>query len=209
MQSVTDTFGSIYPIMKLSPLFRLPAMAALAFSGALAPNASAQTVHVSSGSTMTYTGSAPLHDWSGTSSEVSGTLVLDLDRPSRSTVRLSIPVASFDSGNGSRDEKMRDITRAGRFPTVTFASTSIEADAWRGSAADRSSRWLVRGTVQMNGHSHAVDARVDVRESGGRFTARPVFEIRMSDLGIERPRIGPLKTSDTLRFEGDVRARLR
>ena len=175
----------------------------------LAPSASAQeTRPVEDGSTLQYTGRAPLHSWTGRSDEVSGTLALDLDDPARSSVTLSVPVASFDSGNGTRDRRMREATEAERFPEVTFASRSVTPTTWRGAPGARSGRWIVRGDLSFHGVTRTVEATVDVREERGRFVAEPAFEIQMTEFDVPRPRLGPARTSDTLCFQGRITARL-
>lgn len=160
---------------------------------------------VASGSQLSYSGSAPLHNWTGTSKAVTGSLDLHLDAPAQSTVRLSAPVSSFDSGNGARDRKMLETTEAARFPTVAFVSTSVSPTQWTGAPGHRKGRWAVQGTVTFHGVSKPVNAVVDVVERGGVVTASPAFSIHMTDFGVERPSIGPLKVSDTLSFHGTIR----
>lgn len=180
-------------------------MRALAIALALSAAAAvAQPTPVGPGSELSYRGSALLHDWVGTSTAVTGTLDLDLDRPERSTVRLTVPVASFDSGNGARDRKMLEATAADRFPTVTFVSTSVAPERWGGAPGRRAGRWTVRGGLTFRGVTRPVVARVDVVERGRAVTASPAFDIDMTDFGVERPGIGPAKVADRLRFSGTV-----
>ena len=170
----------------------------------LASAVAAQPTPVGPGSEISYQGSALLHDWVGTSTAVAGALDLDLDRPERSTVRLTVPVASFDSGNGARDRKMREATEADRFPTVTFVSTSVVPERWDGAPGRRSGRWTVRGGLTFHGVTRPVVARVDVVERGGAVTASPAFDVDMTDFGVERPGLGPAKVADRLRFRGTI-----
>lgn len=171
----------------------------------LASAAAAQPGPVGPGSELSYRGSALLHDWVGTSDDIAGTLDLDLDRPERSTVRLTVPVASFDSGNGARDRKMFEATDAGRFPTVTFVSTAVVPERWDGAPGARAGRWTVRGGLTFHGVTRPVVARVDVVERGRLVVASPSFDIDMTDFGVERPGLGPAKVADRLRFSGTIR----
>jgi polyisoprenoid-binding protein YceI len=60
--------------------------------------------------------------------DVSGTLVLDTDKPETARLNVTIPVASFDSFNAKRDEhiKSADFLDAAKFPEMKFVSTKVE-----------------------------------------------------------------------------------
>jgi len=60
--------------------------------------------------------------------EFEGQIHIDGSDPSRSSARVSISVASVDSGNPDRDAHLRspDFFDVERFPTITFISTSAE-----------------------------------------------------------------------------------
>ena len=55
----------------------------------------------------------------------------DKEQPERSTVAVTIDVASVDTGNERRDEHLRtgDWFDAERWPTISFRSTSVRQDA--------------------------------------------------------------------------------
>ncbi|MGX7828054.1 YceI family protein [Actinokineospora sp. 24-640] len=62
--------------------------------------------------------------------EFEGTAVLDGAAPEKSTVALTIQVASIDTRNGQRDEHLRanDFLDVANHPAITFASTAIAHD---------------------------------------------------------------------------------
>lgn len=64
----------------------------------------------------------------GRFSDFSGAVVYDAAAPERSTVAISIDVASIDTDNDTRDDHLRspDWFDAERWPTITFTSRSIE-----------------------------------------------------------------------------------
>ncbi|MEL6616398.1 MAG: YceI family protein [Bacteroidota bacterium] len=182
----------------------LSVLALILASGALATGLHAQPVSVrTAGSQITYAGTSALHDWTGTSRRVTGTVDLDRSAPARSSFTIQAPVSSFDSGNGTRDRKMREATEASRFPTVRFASRSIQVRSWSGSAGARSGRWRVTGDLTFHGRTRRVSVNVEARESRGRFIATGTFPISLAAYGVERPGIGPVKIGDqiTLSFE--------
>ena len=66
----------------------------------------------------------------GRFNDIAGTVVFDKDNPSKSSVELSVPVASLDTHNSIRDLslKSRDFFDAKQFPAMIFKSTKVEGD---------------------------------------------------------------------------------
>jgi polyisoprenoid-binding protein YceI len=64
----------------------------------------------------------------GSFDEFTGRAVLDGDDPSRSSVEVTIDVASVDTRNAQRDEHLRtnEFLDAQRYPQITFRSTAVE-----------------------------------------------------------------------------------
>jgi polyisoprenoid-binding protein YceI len=64
----------------------------------------------------------------GNFNDFQGTLVIDGDEPARSSVQVTIEVASVDTRNDQRDAHLRtnDFFDAPTFPQITFTSTAIE-----------------------------------------------------------------------------------
>ncbi|OPY91412.1 MAG: hypothetical protein A4E73_02035 [Syntrophaceae bacterium PtaU1.Bin231] len=64
----------------------------------------------------------------GTFSDVKGTVIADPNDLAKSSVEVTIAVASIDTNNADRDNHLRspDFFDVGKFPTMTFKSTKIE-----------------------------------------------------------------------------------
>jgi YceI-like domain len=97
-------------------------------------NAAGDTHWALEQSTLTYHVSHPLHEVDGVSHAAQGSGVCHAGQCDFS---ITAPVNSFDSGNGRRDRKMLDVTRAAQFPTITvrthlpedaLGSATIQAD---------------------------------------------------------------------------------
>lgn len=86
----------------------------------------------------------------GTFGDVKGTAVIDDANPSRSSVEVTIGVASVDTQNAKRDEHLRsaDFFDAAKFPTMTFKSKSFKA-----AGPDT---WQVKGDLTMRGATQEV-----------------------------------------------------
>lgn len=159
----------------------------------------------SSESVIHYTGTAPLHSWTGTSEKVQGLLILDVETPSESRVSLRAPVASFESGPDRRDRKMREVTEVGQYPYVRFRSTEIRPTMWGRSSEGHAGRWDVTGDLTFHGQTHPVETTVEVRVSEERVRAQTQFKISLSRFGIARPElfwVAPV--GDTIRIDARI-----
>jgi polyisoprenoid-binding protein YceI len=79
-----------------------------------------------------------------------GTLVFDKDDPSRSSVRVTLPVAKIDTfvEQLNREFQSPMFFNVGKFPTITFQSTRVQA------AGD--ARYTVYGTLTAHGVTRPV-----------------------------------------------------
>ena len=67
-------------------------------------------------------------DFYGMFNEINGSVSFDSADPSKSSVELTVPVASLDSRNEKRDQHLKspDFFNAEQFPTLTFKSSKVE-----------------------------------------------------------------------------------
>jgi len=152
-------------------------------------------------SEIDYTGSAPLHDWTGTSRDVAGRFVLDPENADSSRAVIGAPVASFDSGNDRRDRKMREVTEADRYPIVRFRATEVRPLQWGRTDDGKAGRWRATGTLTFHGQTHPVDAPVMVRVGGDSVRARAQFSISLTRFEVERPSLLWASIGDTIRID--------
>lgn len=159
----------------------------------------------SSASVIDYTGSATMHDWTGTSRNVSGTLVVDPRAPESSRAVVQAPVASFESGPDRRDRKMQVVTEADRYPMVSLRTTDIRPVRWGRSSGGHAGRWAVTADLTFHGQTHAVETTVDVRVTDDSVHAHAQFPVSLTRFGVERPEllwVAPI--ADTIRIDARV-----
>ena len=156
-------------------------------------------------STLAYTGSSVLHSWMGISDQPTGTLTFDPADPSTAHIIIAAPVASFDSGNGSRDRKMRDVMDVERFPSVTVAIRSIRVEQW--AEDEGRGRWELRGDLTFHGITRPVEAEADVTLRGGVLTASGSFPVSLTAHAIDRPRLVGISIGDEITVRFDIAAR--
>jgi polyisoprenoid-binding protein YceI len=152
-------------------------------------------------SVIDYTGSAPLHDWTGTSRDVRGRFVLDPDRPDSSRAVIRVPVASFDSGNDRRDRKMREVTEAKQYPIVEFRMTDLDAVQWGRASEGHAGRWEVAGELRFHGRTHPVETTADVRITEEQVRVRTKFAISLTRFEVERPSLLWASIGDKIRID--------
>ena len=86
--------------------------------------------------------------------EVAATADIDPDHPESASVEITISVASIRTNHEARDNDLRSSTflEAGKFPTITFTSTSVEP-----AGPDR---YTLTGDLTIKGHTHPVALQV-------------------------------------------------
>ena len=158
----------------------------------------------STASVVHYTGTAPLHDWRGTSRSVDGQFVLRPDQPDRSRAVIRVPVASFDSGNDRRDRGMRDVTEADAYPYVTFRGTDFSPVGWGRGASGYGGTWSVAGELTFHGRTHPLADTVAVRVTGDTVRARAQFDVSLTRFDVERPGFMGFTVGDTIRIDARI-----
>ena len=158
----------------------------------------------STASLVHYTGTAPLHSWRGTSRSVQGEFVLRPRRPDSSRAVIRIPVASFDSGNSTRDSGMRDVTEADAYPFVTFRGTDFSPLTWGRGASGYRGGWAVSGKLTFHGRTHPLRDTVSVEVAGDTVRARAEFDVSLTRFDVERPGFMGFTVGDTIRIDAQL-----
>ncbi|WP_118841299.1 YceI family protein [Salinibacter ruber] len=158
----------------------------------------------STASLVHYTGTAPLHSWRGTSRSVQGKFVLRPRRPDSSRAVIRIPVASFDSGNSTRDSGMRDVTETDAYPFVTFRGTDFSPLTWGRGASGYRGGWAVSGELTFHGRTHPLRDTVSVEVAGDTVRARAEFDVSLTRFDVERPGFMGFTVGDTIRIDAQL-----
>jgi polyisoprenoid-binding protein YceI len=136
--------------------------------------------------------------------EVDGTFHIDSGDVSfdRATGKMSgkIVVASTsgDSGNDSRDKKMKkDQLKVSEFPDVTFAPSSFTGQLGESG----SSQIQVQGTFTLLGQPHEITVPMTVQINGTHCTAVGTFNVPYVQWGVRDPSIFMLKVGKDVRID--------
>ena len=147
-------------------------------------------------STIRYSMVHPLHEWDGISRSVTSVVQLGADGKTIERVAVRVPVASFDSGNASRDSHMMEVTEALTYPELRFGSTSI---------SESGSTVTVSGTLSFHGVDKPVTFTAQKIWNNGVLKVTGGFPVKLTDFGIDPPRLLGVATENTFTVAFDVR----
>lgn len=144
---------------------------------------------------MTYLLIHPLHRVEGVSKEFDAKI--DYDDATHTILRASFSadVSTFDSGNSSRDSHAMEVLDALEYPTVSYASTGIQASG---------QVLTMHGNLTFHGQTHPVDVQATAAPAGDKLTVEGKTEVSLTAFGIERPSLLMIPTEDTLRISFKV-----
>lgn len=125
--------------------------------------------------------------------ETNSTIVFDNENPENSTLNVTIPVSSIDSGVEKFDEHLMsaDFFDAATYPTITFKSTDVDP-AFMGSGS-------VTGDLTIKGITKSVEFKGNVTKIGKNMrSGDDIFgisasgDIKRSDFGVDAytPNVG-------------------
>ncbi len=141
-----------------------------------------------------------LHTVKGTFHLKSGILRFDSATGSASG-ELVVDAASGESGNGTRDKKMkREVLETDKYPTIVFAPQHLTGTL----APNGGSQVQLQGTMTLHGQPHPMTIVVPVQVSGTQASAYVHFEVPYVDWGLKNPSTLFLRVSKTVDI--DVRA---
>jgi polyisoprenoid-binding protein YceI len=168
-----------------------------------------------------HVGKAGLFSFAGHAHEVAarrlaGQVVVDLDRPGRSTVSLRLGTAGLavvgDSEPPQDVAKIQEtmsgprVLDVARFPEITFDSTRVEVTRRPDGGWDA----VITGSLRIRDHARPVrvEARVEVQPGGLVATGKAV--VRQTDFGIQPVTVaGVIRVKDELAVTWRIVARSR
>lgn len=145
-----------------------------------------------------YTGSSSLHDWEGKAPPVSTTLQASTT-PGAWDGEFTVPVASLDSGNGTRDGNMRAMFHADRHPDLRIALHGIDPAAVERDRA-------VKAALTIGDITRDIPVRIaNWRQSPGHVSFDTDADVSLQDFGLEAPSVlGIVRVADLVKVTGHV-----
>lgn len=176
------------------------------------PERSRVTVHVGRSGLFGFAG----HEHEVVGPVVRGSVVADPDDPARSSVSLEFDAAALKvSGKGEPADDVPKVQAkmdgpealdVGRYPHVTFRSTSVSAVPGPPGSWDLK----VRGDLTLHGVTRALEVPVRVTQKGDALGATARTTIRHTDFGMKPISVGGVvKVKNELTLEFDIAASAR
>jgi hypothetical protein len=151
-------------------------------------------------STVTYGVVHKLHKFDGVSHSAQGKARLLPTGQVQLMVRA--PVESFDSGNSNRDEHMKEVVEAVRFPNVDVKAVGeVALPASFPTTVEKT----FKAQVNFHGVLQTIDVPVKITfESDKRITTAATFNLSLDGFKIERPSLMFVKVDDGLKIESKL-----
>jgi polyisoprenoid-binding protein YceI len=176
-------------------------LAALLAQSAAPPPAGATFTVDRQKSALGYTIVHKFHTVRGESKQVQGKASLKPDGTLQVMVRA--PIGSFASGDGNRDQHMRETLEAAKYPMVTYKGV---AKLGAGAALPPKLDLVLEGELDFHGRKRPekVSLKVDSSQPGTvRATGR--FVLSLERYQIERPSLLLIKINDACTIDFDLR----
>jgi polyisoprenoid-binding protein YceI len=104
--------------------------------------------------------------------------------PQLQSLRISVPVASLNSGEAERDAEVVKLLKGESFPHIVIATEKLEPSAVE--QFHKGEKLQVRGRIEVGGQS--IERNFSVQKDSQGF-ARVSLEARFKDFGIQAPRV--------------------
>ncbi|MEZ4906102.1 MAG: YceI family protein [Saprospiraceae bacterium] len=147
-------------------------------------------------STITYSMSHPLHDWSGVSSDFKSVIVTDENKNVIKQVAVNVKISSFDSKNANRDSHCIEVTEALKYPDITFVSSDIKEDG---------DKLQVSGVLTFHNVKKNISFKAEKTKSkDGKLNVVGGFDVKLTDFDIEPPSLMGIETKDNIKLDFNV-----
>jgi polyisoprenoid-binding protein YceI len=144
-----------------------------------------------------------LHAVEGVAREVEGRAVVAANGKVQAMAR--IPVASLDTDEANRDEDMREVLEAGKFPFVVFKGIgALPVPPPRGAPV----RLELTGELEVHGVRRPLTTAVElVFAEDGSARVKGAFQISLDAYGVKRPSLLLVKIDDACKLAFDLLVR--
>ena len=156
-------------------------------------------------STVRFEAQATGHTVHGVTQQVSGVVSFNPDDLARKAeVSFQLQAASLDTGNKSRDKKMREAhLQTDQHPVIGFRSSKVEAIA--PTLRDGETQEMkVTGTLALHGTDKVITFPVKAVRRGTELTVTGETTLRMTDYGIPIPGFLFIKVKDEVKVMFEV-----
>ncbi len=162
------------------------------------------------GNLVTFLSKAPLESIEGKTDQVEGTIDVDLaDLGDSASVRVTVDLASLDTGISMRNEHMRDNhLQTDEYPTAVFEGGRLSDLSAKSLAPGGEVTGKISGVFHLHGVTRPLEAQLKLTredgESGTVLRVHVTFGVKLSDYAIKRPQFLVMKLSDLQKITVNV-----
>ena len=142
---------------------------------------------------ISYEGKHILHEWSGTSKNVRGVLIMENNQPVKTAIISAIK--DFDSGNSSRDSHAMEILETLLFPDVSFFGDAFTIS---------SEIFSIDGKIKFHSIEKNINASGSWSKINDKITLKGSFKLKPSDFQIDLPDFMLVKMENNLDIEYEL-----
>ncbi len=142
-------------------------------------------------SSITYAMKHPLHSWEGTSKEINSVILADQNKKSISQAAVSVKISSFDSQNANRDSHTIEVTDAIKYPSISFASSSIKQEG---------DNLQINGKLTFHGITKEVSLKAEKKNENGKAKITGNFSVNMKDYNVDPPSLMAMETDEEIKL---------
>ena len=161
------------------------------------------------GNKIVFLSKAPLETIEGKTDQVAATIHADLQNLSGAIeVRVTVDMASLDTGNGKRNGHMRDNhLETDTYPEAVFTAGKIVKASAPALATGQSVQLTVAGTFELHGVAREVEYELELSlGEDGALHVVTSFPVSLEDHKIKRPKFLIMKLSDEQKVTVTLRA---
>ena len=157
---------------------------------------------------VTFHSKASIESFQGTTSHISGTIILDPNDVSTATGVFTVDMRTLDTGIGLRNTHMRENNlHTDQYPEATFEITAVNSDdsLTEGITID----FVAVGDFTCHGETKQIEVNISVTPTSTPQLALHItgeFQVSLPDFNIPRPQFLILKLAEVQRVTLDLRA---
>lgn len=155
------------------------------------------------GTEVVFHSKAPMESFAGRTRSVTGSISFDPTRLETLEIRVTVDMATLDTGIGLRNGHMRDNhLHTDEFPSGTFTGGAIVEGGGPALAPGEPVSLEIEGELQLHGVTRKIRIPLELKlVAGGDLTVQSSFPVTLSDYDIPRPGFLVMKLGETQRVE--------
>jgi polyisoprenoid-binding protein YceI len=116
-------------------------------------------------------------------------------------VRVTIPAAQIDCGNGTMNDHMRKAIKLAESPTIEFRLVNYDV-----ARSGEGISGTIAGTLSLGGVEKAITLNADGKPEGGMLHVTGAYPLKMTEYGLKPPSLmfGRIKVGETVTVKFDL-----